>query len=418
MHAEIIAVGTEITSGAKLDTNSQWLSQQLAELGIATRYHTSVADDLAANVEVFRLASQRADVVLITGGLGPTLDDLTRQALAELLGVELVEDADSLAAIEAVFSRRGRLMPASNRGQALFPAGGSPLPNPIGTAPGVWCEAPRPGRPPCPFAAMPGVPTEMKRMFKEQVEPRLAGDVCIRRATLNCFGLGESQTEELLGDLTRRGADPEVGITAHDATISLRIIAQGAYAEECQRKIEVASAEIRAKLGDYVFGVGDEEPEHVVVRLLRAQSSSVAICEEATGGDLIRRFVAVPDSKSACAGGVVLVGPGDGSKLLGVPTDAMMTSTIVGHDLARRLAVSVRERLDGTYGLAVTPWGSLPLGAGQPPVATAWVALASPEGVWSAEARQTGNPAIFAARTSKTALDLLRRRLLGLPLAE
>lgn len=419
MHAEIIAVGTEITSGAKLDTNSQWLSQQLAELGIATRYHTSVADDLAANVEVFRTATQRADVVLVTGGLGPTLDDLTRQALAETLGVGLYEDPASLAAIEAIFSRRGRPMPASNRVQATFPVGSLPLANPIGTAPGLWCEIPRAGRGPCQFAALPGVPSEMKRMFKEQVEPRLAGDVCIRRAVINCFGLGESQTEELLGDLTRRGADPEVGITAHDATISLRIIAQGTDPGDCQRKIDAATAAIQSKLGDYVFGRDHEEPEHVVVRLLNERRATVATCEAATRGDLISRLVALPSADDAVRGGFVLAGAEDSECLLAVPAPTgPLTTAATGKDFAEQLAIAVRTHCRADYGLAVSPWGSLPLTNGQPPVPTAWVALAACDGVLSAEARQTGNPAIFAARTSKVALDLLRRRLLGLPIRE
>jgi nicotinamide-nucleotide amidase len=416
MHAEIIAIGTEITSGAKLDTNSQWLSERLGELGISTRYHTSVADDMAANVEVLKLAIDRADVVLITGGLGPTLDDLTRQALAEALGVGLVEDAESLVAIEAIFSRRGRPMPASNRIQATFPAGASPLPNPVGTAPGIWCAAPRAGRSPCRIAAFPGVPSEMKPMFKTHVEGRLAGDVCLRRAVINCFGLGESQTEELLGDLTRRGADPEVGITAHDATISLRIIAQGATPEDCQRKIAVASNAVRTKLGNYVFGVDHEEPEHVVVRLLAEQKRTVATCEGATNGDLVRRLLEVPGAGDVSRGGLMLTGRTDWNELIGLPgVPVELTTRSVGQALAKRMARATRLRFKSDYGIAVSPWGTMPVGPDQPPVPTTWVAIADDKLEWAVEARQTGNPAIFAARTAKTALDLLRRRLLGLP---
>ena len=419
MHAEIISVGTEITSGAKLDTNSQWLSQRLVELGIPTKYHTTVADDFDANVEVFRLAIDRADVVLITGGLGPTLDDLTRQALAAVRGVELVEDAESLQAIAALFARRGRPMPASNRVQALFPMGAAPLPNPIGTAPGIWWEIPRSGRPACRVGAFPGVPTEMKQMFKGLVEPRLAENRCIRRATINCFGLGESQTEELLGDLTRRGADPEVGITAHDATISLRIIAQGETPQECQAKIDAAIATIEYRLGDYVFGRDQEEPEHIVVRKLMECGATVAVCEAATGGNLISRLLEVPNGARVCRGGLVMTDLAASAAALGLaPPPELLIAADAGRYLARQLALAVRERFQADFGLAVTPWGTLPVEGGLPPVPTAWVALAAAETTATAEARQTGNPAIFAPRTAKTALDLLRRHLLGLPFRE
>lgn len=419
MHAEIIAVGTEITSGAKLDTNSQWLSQRLVELGIPTKYHTTVADDFDANVEVFRRAIDRADVVLITGGLGPTLDDLTRQALAAVCGVDLVEDPESLQAITALFARRGRPMPASNRVQALFPVGAEPLPNPIGTAPGIWWEVPREGRAACRIGAFPGVPTEMKQMFKGLVEPRLAESRCIRRATINCFGLGESQTEELLGDLTRRGADPEVGITAHDATISLRIIAQGDTLQECQAKLDEAIATIEYRLGDYVFGRDQEEPEHIVVRKLMERGATVAVCEAATGGNLISRLLEVQNGGSVCRGGLVMTDLAASAAALGLaPPPDLIVAEDAGRYLARQLALAVRERFQAEYGLAVTPWGTLPVEGGLPPVPTAWVALATGEATATAEARQTGNPAIFAPRTAKTALDLLRRHLLGLPFRE
>jgi nicotinamide-nucleotide amidase len=270
MHAEIIAIGTELTSGAKLDTNSQWLSIELGDLGIPVRYHSTVADDLDAMLGVLRDAVNRSDVVLITGGLGPTLDDLTRQAMAALTNVELVLHEPSLEFIKSLFARFSRTMPERNVIQAMFPAGSEPIPNLRGTAPGIWMEVSRKGQDTqCLIAAMPGVPSEMYRMFHKEVVPRLpsSGRV-IRRARVNCFGVGESHAEELLGDLTARGRDPEVGITVHEATITLRITAQGATAEECQAKIDTAKAVIRERMRERVFGEEDEELEHVVFRLL------------------------------------------------------------------------------------------------------------------------------------------------------
>ena len=225
MKAEIIAIGSELTSGAKLDTNSQWLSTELSEIGIPVHFHSTMADDRQTMLEVFQTAVSRSDIVLVTGGLGPTLDDLTRELIAELTGTELVLDEPSLAFIEDLFAKRGRVMAERNRIQAMFPAGSEVLTNPVGTAPGIWMEVPREGRPPSLLAAMPGVPSEMKKMYREQVLPRLPqGQRVIRRSSVHCFGQGESNIEEMLGDLTARDRNPEVGITASSATISFSFV--------------------------------------------------------------------------------------------------------------------------------------------------------------------------------------------------
>jgi nicotinamide-nucleotide amidase len=390
MRAEIIAVGTEMTSGAKLDTNSQWLSLELSDLGIPVHVHTTLADDLQINIQALQIACDRSDIVLITGGLGPTRDDLTRDALAALAAVSLELHAPSLHQIEDFFRRRGREMPPRNRLQALFPAGSEPLTNPIGTAPGIWMTLSRAEQTPCQIAAMPGVPSEMKKMFFEQVRPRLQGSGrVIRRARINCYGLGESQAEELLGEMTARGHDPEIGITAHEATITLRIIAEGASEPDCLEKISRASAEIRQRLGDYVYGFEDEELEHVVVRELTERALTLASIECATRGLLAERISQVDGAAACYRSGLVVPTLSDS-----IEVAANRLREDSGADFLLVVGPEAIDTMDGQY------VSTIPLGL-----------FSEADRGCVMQLQWNGNPAITKSRAVKSALDLLRRQL-------
>ena len=289
MKAEIIAIGSELTCGARLDTNSQWLSCELEARGWTVQRHTTVADDRDAMVRIYQEAAQRSRVVLITGGLGPTLDDITRDTLAEAFGQQLVEDEDSLRHIEALFSSRNRQMPERNRVQALRPEFASVLHNAHGTAPGILLQLSAPA---CTIAVMPGVPAEMRRMFHEQLVRELpVSDVFVRRSVIRTFGFGESDAERLLGDLTARGRNPEVGITASNAVISLSVTARAGSEAECELLAAAVRDQIKETLGDAVFGEGEVELHHAVAGQLLHQDLKIALLEGPTTGGLIGQWL-------------------------------------------------------------------------------------------------------------------------------
>lgn len=310
MLGEVIANGDEITSGRILDTNSQWLSIRLEDLGIRVLYHTAVGDDLQAMVAVFRQAIERSDVVVTTGGLGPTADDLTREALANATGRQLVEYPEALEHIKRFFAARQRPMPERNRVQAAFPAGSEMLHNPRGTAPGIFLAVPRANRNPCYFFCLPGVPVEMYEMWP-QVDARLrqlgAGREYILHRDIKCFGAGESQVEAMLPDLIRRGRDPLVGINASQNTIILRIMTHAPTRAECEAKVEPVVKTIYEVLGDLIFGENEQELQDVVVDQLSQRGKTLALVETTTAGmvsDWICR--AQGKSKAIFRGGLVL----------------------------------------------------------------------------------------------------------------
>ncbi|GEM_PF-33261 len=321
MLAEIIAIGDELTSGQRLDTNSQWLSQQLSDLGITTICHQTIGDYLQPMVQAFRLAATRADVIIVTGGLGPTADDLTRQAIAYAFATPLKLDQASWEHIQSLFKKRNFPIPPNNKIQAMFPVGAGIIPNATGSAPGIDWKIPgktvkrfalidQPdstsaqnakfqdsinGQTPLKskidsrFFCLPGVPAEMKDMLWATVAIELtnwmgAKKKIITRRILKTFGAGESHVESLLPDLIRRGNDPQVGITASKGTISLRIEAHGKDAQQCEHKIAPVVNTIRETLGDLVFGEAEQELEDVATQLLQSHRQQLTVIEWGTSG--------------------------------------------------------------------------------------------------------------------------------------
>jgi nicotinamide-nucleotide amidase len=410
MKAEVISIGSELTSGQNLDTNSQWLSQRLATIGISVGWHTTIADDLEDNVAAFRIAAERARLVVVTGGLGPTQDDLTREALARAAGVELVFHEESFQQIQQMFARRGRTMPERNRVQAMFPAGAEPIPNAHGTAPGIWMQIGD-----CFVAAMPGIPSEMYAMFETQVKPRLAqlglgGGVLVQRK-INCFGAGESAVEQKLFDLTRRGHVPEVGITVNDATISLRILARAANLEQAQAQIAPVEKIIRERLGDLVFGVEEDELQDAVARLLESKRQTLATAEGVTAGLVAERLGRVPGASAWFRGGLVAYDNQLKTEMLAVQRQLIDEHGAVSAAVAEAMAVGCRTRFHtdlavSTVGIA-GPGGSSP----DKPLGLVFAGLAWAGGVRSQSFSWIGTRAEVQSRTAKLALNCVRLHL-------
>lgn len=387
MRAEIISIGDELTTGQRLDTNSQWLAERLLEIGVPVAFHTTVGDQLADNVLVFRQACERADIVVVTGGLGPTADDLTRQALADVAGVELVQDDASLAHIRALFARRKRDMPPANVVQAQFPQGSRPIHNPNGSAPGIDIAIPRAVGKPARVFALPGVPAEMKEMWAATVAPAIQDHIGIKKVIahyrIKCFGVGESDLEAMLPDIIARNRYPLVGITVSQATITLRVTAEGETAEAARAAMQPTIDTIQQCLGDLIYGYEEDELADVVVRLLRETKQILCVEEYATEG-LICNWLAGCQAPDVFICGIVHGEP---------------------HLEAQPAVVKIAK-----------PHCCLVVRSVTKETEMATVEILSQAGQTSVLRREfpfSGHPEIVSPRLAKSALNLLRLHLLG-----
>ncbi|MBM3838992.1 MAG: competence/damage-inducible protein A [Verrucomicrobia bacterium] len=419
MTIEIINTGTELMLGSVLNTHQQWLCRELANLGYTVERQVAIPDTGPAIREAVREALSRSDLIITTGGLGPTSDDLTRELIADLLGRALDEDAGILSRIEKFFALRRRPMPDRVRVQALVPEGATVVPNHHGTAPGLLLEIPsgqfRKADRASFLLMLPGPPRELYPMFTEQVVPRLKEILPLEHPfasrTLKTSGLGESMIEEKIAGplepLVNRGL--EVGYCAKFGEVEVRLAARGAEAEPLIREGE---AIVRGLLNKHIFGSGPDQLEGVVIRLLTERNQTLATAESCTGGYISSALTNVSGSSAVFLGGVVSYSNESKQRFLHVNPATLERHGAVSEETAREMAEGIRQQLDTTYGLAVTGIAGPTGGTPEKPVGTVYIALAGPPRTLVLHFLNPYDRATFKFMTSRQALELVRRTVL------
>lgn len=408
MVAEIISVGTELLLGQTVDTNSAFLSKTLAALGIDLYRRATVGDNEGRLVAVIVEAAARADVILTIGGLGPTQDDLTKEAVARAFDDELILDTAAAEHLRALFARRGVTMPENNLRQAMIFRSGRGIPNPNGTAPGAVLE--KGGKL---VFCLPGPPREFIPMVESAVIPvlieRLGGERSVLRSrVMRTIGIGESAMEERVSDLLA-GTNPSVGTLAHVGEAHLRLTARAASEEAALALIEPVEREIRARLGVHVYGVDDTTLEQAVLGLLKERGETLAVAESCTGGLLGGRLTNVPGSSSVFLGGIISYSNAAKQALLGMPEAMLAEHGAVSAPVAEAMARGARERLGADIGVAVTGVAGPEGGTPEKPVGLVYLGLSDGRGERSQRFLFMGGRADVRARSILTALDWVRR---------
>lgn len=407
MRGEILACGTELLMGEIVDTNSAYLAARLPATGVQVRHVSLVGDRMEDLVEAFQRGAKRSDVILTTGGLGPTPDDLTREAIAAAVGEELSVDPELLAHLERTFQRRGTAMPEGNIKQATRIPSAESLPNPMGTAPGWWVE-----KDGVTIVAMPGVPPELERMWLHEVAPRLRrrqqGAVILSR-TLKTFGYAESAISDQLRGLFGR-ENPYLGIYAKVDGIQLRIIARGETEAEARGLLEPLESDIRRILGTAIWGADDETMESHLGELLRRRGLSLAVMESCTGGLFASTVTDVPGSSEYFRGGVVTYAT-EAKSAYGVDAALIERHGVVSAPVAEAMAEAVRGQLGADVGVGITGAAG-PDALGDAAPGTVYTGVAWPGGSASTSNRYPPNRPVVKRRAVGQALLLVYRTLL------
>ncbi len=406
MKAEIIAVGSELLTPDRLDTNSLFLTEELNKLGIEVLRKTVVGDNRELLAEAFRDALNRVPVVIASGGLGPTEDDLTRETVAELLGRKLRRNDDVVRAIEARFRSFKRDMPTVNLRQAMVPEGAEVLENPRGTAPGLWLEDN--GRM---IALLPGPPRELKPLFLEQVFPRLqrrVSGVRMFHRELRVTGLGESHVEERVRPIYTRYSDVNTTILAAPGEVQIHLRVWSDDAAQANTALDEMVRSFELALGDRIFAHSAVSLEEVVAEILTANRATIAAAESCTGGLLAERLTRIPGSSSYFLGGAVCYSNEMKTAWADVPAALIQAKGAVSNEVAIALAEGIRRRVGSILGVGITGVAGPSGGSEEKPVGTVHIALASPEGVKERIVHLPGDREMIRFQATQVALDMAR----------
>lgn len=409
MKCEIIAVGTELLLGNIVNSNARYLSERLAELGLDVYYHITVGDNLNRLKEVIEQALTRSDVIITTGGLGPTDDDLTKEGVAAALGVKLVAHEESLKKIEEMFKATGRPMPECNRRQGYIPEGAKVLENNNGTAPGIMAE--KDGRV---VVMLPGPPKEMMPMFDEQIFPylKVKSKHIIKSKTLRIVGVGESKVQELLQNIFDEQINPTVAPYAKDGEVHLRITAKVEKEDEAGALLSEMERRIADILGDNIYGYDDESLEYIVYKLLKAKNMTVAFAESCTGGMISGRITNVPGVSAVFMDSIVTYSNEAKMKFLDVKESTLKQFGAVSGETAVEMAEGIR-RVSGTdFGVSVTGVAGPDGGTKEKPVGLFYIGIASGDKVEAHRFLFPSSREKVRWNATTRALDLLRRELL------
>ena len=413
MQAEIITIGDELLIGQVVDTNSAWLGSTLGDDGIKVIQITSVQDHAAQIVQAVNDALSRADIVLMTGGLGPTKDDITKKTLAEMFGMKLVRNEQVYEMVGKQLALRGIAFTELNQGQALVPDGCTVLPNRNGTAPGMWFE--RDGKV---LISMPGVPFEMKALVKDEVLPRLrkhfALDANVHR-TIITFGLAESILADTIASWEET-LPPYLHLAYLPSAlcIRLRLSAYEIDRQKAEQEIESQIEKLSKVIPHYIIGSEDDSLESVTGALLKTRGETLATAESCTGGNIAHRFTAMPGASEYFKGGVVAYSNEVKIALLGVDPESLNRYGAVSQSVAEQMAEGVRRATGATYGISTTGIAGPTGGTPEKPVGTVWMAVATPNGVFSRRMVFGSVRSQNIERASSNCINLLRLQLLGL----
>lgn len=407
VNAEIIAIGDELLYGQIMDTNSHWISQELDAVGVRVVRKTTVGDNRADILSAFEEASKRADLILITGGLGPTQDDLTKPLLAEYFGCEIVEVPEAVAAVSAYFTRRGREMTLLNTLQGHLPTCCTYVPNEVGTAPGMWFEQKG-----CYWMSMPGVPHEMKKLVKDFVLPKLSQvfDLpVIYHKLIKTAGIGESWLADLIKDWENAlPAHIRLAYLPSLGHVKLRLTAFGTNKEQLQQEVAAQIQVLLPQIEKYVYGYDEETLETALGKLLKNAGKTIALAESCSGGYVSHLITTVPGSSAYFQGAVVPYHNAFKERILGVKSETLSSHGAVSEATVAEMAEGVRQLFNADYGLASSGIAGPDGGTADKPVGTVWIGCAGPEGVETRKLQLTQDRMLNIQLTGVAVLNLFR----------